>query len=59
MTALKLKKKYNYYFANNMNNQHLLDGFLETVFGKKKLNSFISKMITTIVSKIKKQLLLK
>ena len=42
-----------------MNNQHLLDGFLETVFGKKKLNSFISKMITTIVSKIKKQLLLK
>lgn len=37
----------------------LLFGFLETVFGKKKLNSFISKMITTIVSKIKKQLLLK
>ena len=31
MTALKLKKKYNYYFANNMNNQHLLDSFLETV----------------------------
>ena len=31
MTALKPKKKYNYYFTNNMNNQHLLDSFLETV----------------------------
>ena len=37
----------------------LLFGFLETVFGKKKLNSFISKMTITIVSKIKEQLLLK
>jgi hypothetical protein len=37
----------------------LLLGFLETVFGKKKISSFISKMTNTIVHKIKKQLLFK
>jgi hypothetical protein len=37
----------------------LLFGFLETIFGKKKLNSFFSKIIKLIVYKIKAQLLIK
>jgi two-component system sensor histidine kinase SenX3 len=37
----------------------VMTGFLETVFGKKKISSFISKMTNTIVHKIKKQLLFK